>query len=59
MKLKGIGWEVVEWIILAQDRDQGRDFGKAVINLQVPQNVGKFLSTNIMLLDIIRHPVFI
>jgi hypothetical protein len=32
------------WIDLAQDRDQWRAPVKTVMNLLVPQNVGKFLS---------------
>jgi hypothetical protein len=35
MDLRKIGWEVVEWIHLAQDRDQWRVFVNTVINIQV------------------------
>jgi hypothetical protein len=31
-----IRWEVVEWIYLAQDRDQWRDLVKTVMSLRVP-----------------------
>jgi hypothetical protein len=34
----------MEWIDLAQDRDQWRALVNTVMNLQVPYNVGKFLS---------------
>jgi hypothetical protein len=36
MDLREIRWEVVDWIHLAQDRDQGRAPVKTVINLLVP-----------------------
>jgi hypothetical protein len=44
MNLRDIGLGDMDWIDLAQDRDQWRVLVNAVINLQVPQNVGKFLS---------------
>jgi hypothetical protein len=42
--LREIGWGDMEWIDLAQDRDQWRDVVNTVMNLRVPLNVRKFLS---------------
>jgi hypothetical protein len=36
MDLREIGWGGIEWIDLAQDRDQWRALVNAVMNLQVP-----------------------
>jgi hypothetical protein len=36
MDLKEIGWDGMDWIDLAQDRDQWRALVKAVMNLRVP-----------------------
>jgi hypothetical protein len=36
MDLREIGWDVGDWIDLAQDRDQWRALVRAVINLRVP-----------------------
>jgi hypothetical protein len=44
MDLREIGCDGGDWIDLAQDRDRWRALMKAVINLRVPQNAGKFLS---------------
>jgi hypothetical protein len=41
--LRETGWDGVDWIDLAQDRDQWRALVNTV-NLRVPQNAGKFLS---------------
>jgi hypothetical protein len=35
MHLRGIVWKVVDWIHLAQDRDQWRAVVKAVMNLRI------------------------
>jgi hypothetical protein len=42
--LRVIGWEVVDWIHLAQDRNQWRVVVKTVMNLRVPSKVGNFLT---------------
>jgi hypothetical protein len=34
--LREIGWDVMDWIYLAQDRDQWRALVNTVMNLQVP-----------------------
>jgi hypothetical protein len=36
MDLREIGWDVVEWIEVAQDRDQWRALVNTVMNLRVP-----------------------
>jgi hypothetical protein len=38
-----MGWDVMDWIDLAQDRDQLKAVVNTVMNLRVPYNVGKFL----------------
>jgi hypothetical protein len=42
--LREIGWDGMDWIDLAQDRDQWRALVRAVMNLRVPENAGKFLN---------------
>jgi hypothetical protein len=36
MDLREIGWDAMDWIDLAQDRDQWRAFVNAAMNLRVP-----------------------
>jgi hypothetical protein len=43
--LREIGWDGMDWIDLAQDRDQWRVLVSTVMNLRVLCNVGKFLSS--------------
>jgi hypothetical protein len=45
MTYREIGWGAMDSIDLAQDKDQWRALVNTVINLQVPYNVGKFLSS--------------
>jgi hypothetical protein len=44
MDLREIGWDGMDWIALAQDRDRWRALVNTVMNLRVPDNAGKFLS---------------
>jgi hypothetical protein len=41
--LRERGWGCMEWIHLAQDKDQWMSLVNTVMNFRVPQNVGKFL----------------
>jgi hypothetical protein len=43
--LREIEWDGVDWIDLAQDRDQWRALVNTVINHLVPKNARKFLSS--------------
>jgi hypothetical protein len=45
MDLSERGWGGTDRIDLAQDRDQWRTLVNAVMNLRVPQNICKFLSS--------------
>jgi hypothetical protein len=44
MDLREIRWDGMDWIDVAQDRNQWRALGNTVMNLRVPLNAGKFLS---------------
>jgi hypothetical protein len=44
MDLWEIGWEVVDWVHLAQDRDQRQDVNTAM-NLRVLYKAGNFLTS--------------
>jgi hypothetical protein len=45
MVLRDTGWVGMVWIDLAQNWDQWRALVNTVMNLRVPQNVGKFVSS--------------
>jgi hypothetical protein len=45
MDLRVIGWGGMDWIDLAEDRNQWRALVNTVMNLWVPYNVGKFLNS--------------
>jgi hypothetical protein len=40
MDLREIGWDGMDWIDLAQDRDRWRALVNTVMSLRVPLNVG-------------------
>jgi hypothetical protein len=44
MALVETEWDGVDWIGEAQNRDKWRALVNAVMNLQIPQNLGKLLS---------------
>jgi hypothetical protein len=44
MNIREIGWDGMDWICLAQDRDQLRALVKAVMNLRAPYDSGKLQS---------------
>jgi hypothetical protein len=44
MYLREIGRDGVDWIDMAEDRDQWRALVNTVLNLRVPCNAGKFVS---------------
>jgi hypothetical protein len=45
MELKEIGWESVDWIHVAQDRDCWGALVNMVVNLQVSKRAGNFLAS--------------
>jgi hypothetical protein len=45
MDLREIGWDGMDWVDLAQDRDQWMALVNTVMNLRVPYNTGNFLSS--------------
>jgi hypothetical protein len=45
MDLRERRWGGMDWIDLAQDRDQWRALVNTAMNLRVPQNAGKFLGS--------------
>jgi hypothetical protein len=44
MNLRKIVWDCMDWIDLAQDRDQWRALLNTVMNHRVQKNAGKFFS---------------
>jgi hypothetical protein len=44
MDLREIGWECMDWIDLAQKKDQWRALANTLMNLRVPYNAENFLS---------------
>jgi hypothetical protein len=46
MDLGKIGWEVVEWVHLAQNREQWRAIVSMVMNLRVPEKAENFLTNS-------------
>jgi hypothetical protein len=48
MDLREIGWTGTDWIDVAEDRDQWSALVNMVMNLWVPYNTGKFLSSCII-----------
>jgi hypothetical protein len=45
MDLREIGWEAVDLLHLAQDKDQWRVLVNKVMNLRVPEEAGNFLTS--------------
>jgi hypothetical protein len=45
MDLREIGWDGMDWIALAQDRDQVRALVNTVMKFRVQYNAGNFLSS--------------
>ena len=40
LKVKAIGWEVVNWVHLSHDADVWRAVVRTVVNLQIPSSAG-------------------
>jgi hypothetical protein len=45
MNLQEVGWGGVEWFDLAQERDRWWALVNGVMNLRVPENAGKSLTS--------------
>jgi hypothetical protein len=43
--LREAGWDDMDWIDLAQDRDQWRALVNTIMNILIPYNSGNFLSS--------------
>jgi hypothetical protein len=61
MDLTEIGWVSMDWMHLAQDRDQWRALVNTVMNLRVPQMAGNFFNScvAISLLRTLLHRVLL
>jgi hypothetical protein len=42
MDLRETGWEGIDWMHLAKDRDTRRALANTIMNLRVPQKAGNF-----------------
>jgi hypothetical protein len=47
MELREIGWEIVDWIHRAWDRDRCLDLVNTAMNLRVSYKVGNFLTSSV------------
>lgn len=48
MNLRETGWDGMDWVHPAQDRDQWRPLDNMVMNLRIPYNVGNFLGSSLL-----------
>jgi hypothetical protein len=46
MDLREVRWDGVDWLDLAQDRDQWRALVNTIMDIRVPQIIGKFFSSS-------------
>jgi hypothetical protein len=44
MDLRETKWEIMDWIHLSEDGDQWRAFVNTVMNFELPQTAGNFLT---------------
>jgi hypothetical protein len=44
MELRKVGWESVDWIPLAQDKEEWQAVVNTVMNLRIPRKMENFLS---------------
>jgi len=49
-----IGFEDVDWIHLTKHMDQQRALVKMIMNIQVPQNAGKFLTSRMSIIPLLQ-----
>jgi hypothetical protein len=48
MDLQDMGWESMDWIAVAQDRDMWRALVKAVMKLTVSKHAGNFMTEDLL-----------